>query len=172
MARPLSQIASEISRDWRPVNYAAKPYLDAMYSLDSVKDNYGMDSGYSIVAYFLSNATTWRGETAKRIKTELKAMLKSREGVEGIVNGLLAEGRDITYRYALLWNTPGYHVTPMAWKPKEYGKPNDANLARYMQATLKQMEPGGANAHLAPMKITSAEIRDGIGGSVVARWTP
>jgi hypothetical protein len=37
-----------------------------------------MDSGRSIVAYFLSNASTWRGETAKRIKLELNKMLKSR----------------------------------------------------------------------------------------------
>ena len=28
-----------------------------------------------IVRYFLSNATTWRGEDARRIKAELKALL-------------------------------------------------------------------------------------------------
>jgi len=31
-----------------------------------------------IVRYFLSNATTWRGETARRIKAELKQMLKQK----------------------------------------------------------------------------------------------
>jgi hypothetical protein len=77
-ARPIYQIADEISRDWKKVNYAAKPYLEAMYSLDSINDKYIMDSGRSIVAYFLSNASTWRGETAKRIKKELNAMLKGR----------------------------------------------------------------------------------------------
>jgi len=35
-----------------------------------------MDSGDSIVRYFLSNASTWRGETARRVKKELNAMLK------------------------------------------------------------------------------------------------
>ena len=30
----------------------------------------------SIVTYFLANATYWRGEDAKRIKTELKSMIK------------------------------------------------------------------------------------------------
>ena len=75
--RPLSTIASEIREDWGPkVNYAAKPYLDAMWALTSITDNYGADSGKSIVAYFLSNASTWRGETAKRIKKELNTLLK------------------------------------------------------------------------------------------------
>lgn len=74
--RPIHQIASEIYKDWRNVNYAARPYLDAMMSLDTMKDNYGMDSAPMIVSYFLSNASTWKGETAKRIKNELKAMLK------------------------------------------------------------------------------------------------
>ena len=34
------------------------------------------DDGGSIVLYFLSNATTWRGEDARRIKAELKSLLK------------------------------------------------------------------------------------------------
>lgn len=76
--RPLHQIAQEIQQDWKPVNYAAKPYLDAMLSLSNISDNYFMDSGFSVVAYFLSNATTWRGETARRIKKELNAILKSK----------------------------------------------------------------------------------------------
>lgn len=75
-SRPLYQIAAEISKDWKKVNFAAKPYLEAMYSLDSITDKYIMDSGKSIVAYFLSNASTWRGETAKRIKKELNDILK------------------------------------------------------------------------------------------------
>jgi hypothetical protein len=74
--RPLSQIAAEIYQDWKPVSPFAKPYLEAMSNLTSVKDNYMFESGYSIVAGFLVNASSWRGETAKRIKAELKAMLK------------------------------------------------------------------------------------------------
>lgn len=76
----LSQIACCIGADWRKakggVNYAAKPYLEAMYSLESVKENYGADSGRSIVAYFLSNASTWKGEIAKAIKKELNKRIK------------------------------------------------------------------------------------------------
>jgi hypothetical protein len=76
-ARSLSTIANEIQRDWGPkVNFAAVPYLHAMKGLDSISDNYGADSGRSIVAYFLGNAGTWRGETAKRIKAELRSMMK------------------------------------------------------------------------------------------------
>ena len=52
----------------------AKPYVDAMMELNSINDRYMWDSGKSVVLYFLSNAGAWRGETAKRVKAELKAM--------------------------------------------------------------------------------------------------
>lgn len=74
--RPLYEIASEISKDWKKVYFGAVPYLDAMSSLDSIDDNYIFDTGKSVVLYFLSNASTWRGETAKRVKAELKSMSK------------------------------------------------------------------------------------------------
>jgi hypothetical protein len=75
-ARPLYVIANEIKKDWVKPNYGAKPYLDAMQSLTSVNDSYGWDSGKSVVLYFLCNANTWKGETAKRIKAELKSLTK------------------------------------------------------------------------------------------------
>jgi len=78
--RPLYDIAREIRQDWRPVHPYAKPYVDAMSSLSSIDDKYMFDSGTEIVARFLSNAASWRGETAKRIKTELKQMLGLKEG--------------------------------------------------------------------------------------------
>jgi hypothetical protein len=74
--RSLSEIAREIDQNWPNVYFGARPYLNALYSLDKVTDSYGMDSADSITRYFLSNATTWRGETARRIKEELKRMLK------------------------------------------------------------------------------------------------
>lgn len=76
MNRPLFEIAADIKKNWKPVNYGAVPYLDAMFSLDKITDNYIADSGRSIVSYFLANASTWRGDVAKAIKAELKAMLK------------------------------------------------------------------------------------------------
>ncbi len=74
--RPIHEIANEIRKYWHPVNFAAKPYLDAMLTLNTTDDKYGLDSGKSIVLYFLGNAATFRGEHAKRIKNELKQILK------------------------------------------------------------------------------------------------
>ena len=77
MIRSIEVIANEIRKDWgAKVNYAARPYLNAMSGLNSISDNYGQDSAKSIIAYFLSNASTWRGETAKRVKAELNKMIK------------------------------------------------------------------------------------------------
>ena len=72
--RPLSAIAQEIRKEWKSVYFGAVPYLDAM---QSAKEKYGWDDGSSIVLYFLSNANTFRGEAAKRIKAELKAHLQA-----------------------------------------------------------------------------------------------
>jgi len=79
MSRPICTIASEIKKDWRKIYFGAKPYLEAMFSLTNISDNYGLDSGKSVVAYFLSNASTWRGDVARRIKAELKQLLKERQ---------------------------------------------------------------------------------------------
>ena len=74
--RTISEIAGEIESTWANVNYAARPYLDAMHSLGSVRDYFGSDSADSVILYFLSNARAYRGDDAKRIKAELKAMVK------------------------------------------------------------------------------------------------
>lgn len=80
--RSLTSIAHDIRTHWVKkdgtpnVNYAAKPYLDAMATLHSVNDMQGYDSAKSIVLYFLSNASSFRGEHAKRIKAELKSLIK------------------------------------------------------------------------------------------------
>jgi hypothetical protein len=74
--RTLQDIAREIRSDWKSPYFGAVPYLDALSSLGSVNDRFGYDSGRDMVIYFLSNATTWRGETARRVKAELKALLK------------------------------------------------------------------------------------------------
>jgi len=80
MPRPLFEIAREVYTDIQRGNwkgcYAAKPYLNAMQDLDKITDTYCADSAKSIVLYFLSNAATWRGETARRIKAELKEIVK------------------------------------------------------------------------------------------------
>lgn len=55
--------------------YFVEGYLNAMQSLTSIDDHFFMDDGRSIVAYALNNLTTWKGEKAREIKKELKAML-------------------------------------------------------------------------------------------------
>ena len=78
--RPLYQIAREIAFDWPNPYFGAVPYLEAMHSLWLISGDYYGDSAESIVRYFLSNATTWKGETARRIKAELNLMLKNYAG--------------------------------------------------------------------------------------------
>lgn len=84
MSRPIHEIARDCRRDMhaqvKGVNasqrfYAAWPYLVAMMDLDKISDRYGADSAKSVVAYFLSNAGTWKGPRARELKAELKALL-------------------------------------------------------------------------------------------------
>ena len=72
--RELNTIAADIEQKWQNVNYAARPYLNAMHTLKSIDDKYYADSAESVVLYFLSNAKGWRGENARTIKAELKAI--------------------------------------------------------------------------------------------------
>jgi hypothetical protein len=72
--RSIRSIALDICKDWEKVNYAARPYLDAMLQLNSINDRYYDDSAKSVVLYFLSNASGFRGERAKALKAELKAL--------------------------------------------------------------------------------------------------
>jgi hypothetical protein len=75
--RPINVIANEIRTSWgSKVYFGAKPYLEAMRTLNDMSDSYGSDSAKSIIIYFLANASTFRGEDARRIKLELNKMVK------------------------------------------------------------------------------------------------
>jgi hypothetical protein len=74
--RPIYVIAGDIRRDWKNVYFGAVPYLEAMSRLNSVTDRYGVEDAKSILLYFLSNATSWRGPKAREIKEEIKRMIK------------------------------------------------------------------------------------------------
>ena len=82
MVRSLSAIAWEINRLWvkepSQGNYQkdARPYLNVMFALGSIKNNFGLDSGRDIVQRFLCNVGGWRGDDARRIKHELRELLK------------------------------------------------------------------------------------------------
>lgn len=73
--RAIYTIAAEIRKSWKNVNYAAEPYLKAMFTLIDKDSNYIADSATDIVLRFLCNANGWRGEDARRIKKELKSIV-------------------------------------------------------------------------------------------------
>jgi len=47
-----------------------------MHTLVDLSSRYIAEDAEGILRYFLANSGTWKGETAKRIKAELKAILK------------------------------------------------------------------------------------------------
>ena len=76
--RPISEIALEITRDWKNPYFGAKPYLQSMLHMDQIGDDYYLDEGRDVVLRFLANAQSWRGDTAKHIKAELKEICSRR----------------------------------------------------------------------------------------------
>lgn len=74
--RPLYEIASDIRANWPTPYFGAVPYIEAMAQLGDISDRYGYEDASGVVAYFLANAKTWRGPEARRIKAELKALVK------------------------------------------------------------------------------------------------
>lgn len=74
----LYDLAPRIEREGRGKSWYAyaKPYVEALYSLSTVKDNYYADSGSSIVSYALANLGQWRGDEAREVKSLLKQHLK------------------------------------------------------------------------------------------------
>ena len=75
--RSLRVIANDIRDHWTNVYFGAVPYLRDMAKVDKITDKFFEDDAETIVIYFLSNATYWRGPDARRIKAELNEMLKS-----------------------------------------------------------------------------------------------
>jgi hypothetical protein len=73
--RPIHQISDEITKDWKNVNYAAKPYLEAMRQLGPIDSMYMQDTARDVVQRFLGNSRSWTGDKAREIKAELKAMV-------------------------------------------------------------------------------------------------
>lgn len=75
--RTIADIARDIEANWSNVSVHARPYLDAMKSLQTMTDKYGPDcvDADGIILYFLHNAQVWHGEAARRIKSELRTLL-------------------------------------------------------------------------------------------------
>lgn len=76
--RTFATIAKEIKRVWSKPYFGAVPYLDALAQVNSTdKDAYYLfEKVGDIVPYLLANMSTFRGEDAKRLKAELKEMIK------------------------------------------------------------------------------------------------
>lgn len=74
--RTLKEIAREIKKDWVRISPYALPYVEAMETLGSIRENYYTDTAEDVVMRFLCNAQGWRGYVAKRVKAELKSMLE------------------------------------------------------------------------------------------------
>lgn len=72
----IREIARIIKADWKKVYFGAVPYLEVMHYFDHVTDRYLFEDGKTQVLYFLANATTWRGETARAVKAELNKRIK------------------------------------------------------------------------------------------------
>lgn len=74
MDRNLSDLAKDIRSNWKNISYWAEPYLQAMEQIHSQEQNapYIFEDAETVVMYFLANAQYWRGEAARRIKSELK----------------------------------------------------------------------------------------------------
>lgn len=70
--RPIHEIAADIHDAWPKPYFGAVPYLEAMVSLATIDDSYYQDDARSILIYFISNASTFRGPVAKALKLELK----------------------------------------------------------------------------------------------------
>lgn len=76
--RTFSAIAHEIKQVWPKPYFGAVPYINALLECNTTDPDgkYWFDPIRDVVNYFLANAATFRGEDARRIKAELKSMLK------------------------------------------------------------------------------------------------
>lgn len=74
--RTFAQIARDIKSTWLNPYFGAKPYLDALLTLNTTdpRAKYLFDDAQSIAMYFLANAQTFRGERARALKQELKKL--------------------------------------------------------------------------------------------------
>lgn len=78
--RAIYVIAREIRKDWIKPYFGAVPYIEAMLSIDSIHDKYIAEQASDVVNGFLSNCAQWKGDTARRVKNELKTLVKQARG--------------------------------------------------------------------------------------------
>lgn len=92
--RQISEIATEIKSNWKNAPKGAREYIKMMLYVDHIDDNYlddyetGLNRlpsyfGHSDARSIVTNVLgwiehNWRGEKARKIKTELETILKER----------------------------------------------------------------------------------------------
>lgn len=76
--RTFSEVAREIRAKWSKPYFGAVPYLDALAEVHTSDKNaqYLFEQVKDIVPYLLCNMDTFRGADARRLKAELKDMIK------------------------------------------------------------------------------------------------
>ena len=53
----------------------SRPYISAMLEIEDIQGKYYLDTAYEVVLRCLCNLQSWRGERARELKAELKALL-------------------------------------------------------------------------------------------------
>lgn len=78
--RTLREIAIEAEADWHPINnLGAETALNDMKQIGFIDAPYGIDpTSYAVIGSFLTFAVGWRGEVARKVKKELRAMCAQR----------------------------------------------------------------------------------------------
>lgn len=78
MKRTFAAVAREIKATWTNPYFGAVPYLEALEKCETTDKNatYVCERIKDLVPYLLGNMTTFRGADARRLKAELKEMIK------------------------------------------------------------------------------------------------
>jgi len=78
--RSLKEIAKDIKKHWQTPNHFASYWITMLETVDKLSDKvtYSLNTGKDCATKFLIHAQNWRGEEARRIKNELKQMLKEK----------------------------------------------------------------------------------------------
>lgn len=74
----ISDIARVVNKHWPKPYFGAVPYIQSMTACETLDSRFIAEDGKTQVLYFLSNATTWRGEVARLVKAELNRRLKAK----------------------------------------------------------------------------------------------
>lgn len=70
------EIVRTIRADWRNPYFGAVPYLDALEGLTTWDCTVEFESARALAPYLLNNLKTYKGETARFVKAQLKEVAR------------------------------------------------------------------------------------------------